>query len=178
MARKRYDWHYIRALFETGQTAYQIAKRPDAPSKQAIQKRANAEGWIKPDQGQSRLPIVAKALTVNSERLTDELLAVLLDLIANGATREVACAACGISTETLRRWCHEDSRLGEMLDRARAGTVAGYLGTVHQAQHKDWKAATWMLTNAPDTRDHFGAGKHDGKVEVVINIDRPPVAAS
>ena len=173
--RRQFDWPYLRALYETGQTAYQISKRADAPSKQAIQKRANKEGWIKPDISTTRLPVVAKALTVKSDKLTDELLAVLLDMIAEGATREVAAAACGISGETLRRWCEQDPTLKDMINRARAGTVAGYLGTINQAQHKDWKAASWMLTHSPDTRDHYGQAAKDNKIEVTFNFQRKPI---
>lgn len=167
-----FDWPYIRGLYESGQTAYQIAKRPDCPTKQAIQNRANAEGWTKPDPTTYKPPILAAALNINSHKLTDEVLRVLLGMIAEGSTVELACRAAGIADTTFRAWCREDPSLKDAVQRARAGTVAGWLGTINQATRKDWKAATWLLQNSPDTRDNYGAKGGDNKLEIVINIDR------
>jgi len=167
-----FDWPYIRGLYESGQTAYQIAKRPDCPTKQAIQNRADKEGWHKPDPTTYRPPILAESLNINSHKLTDEVLRVLLGMIAEGATIELACKAAGISNATYTKWCRDDPSLRDAVQRARAGTVAGWLGAVNQATRKDWKAATWLLQNSPDTRDSYGAKGNDSKLEIVININR------
>jgi len=142
------------------------------PTKEAIRRRSIDEGWVKPDATASRPPILAAALNIRSDKLTDEVLAVLLNMISEGATIELACKASGISPATYRRWADQDPSLRDAVQRARAGTVAGWLSSVNQATRKDWKAATWLLQNSPDTRDNYGAHKGDGKLEIVINIDR------
>lgn len=169
---QNFDWPYIRGLYEAGATAYQLGKRPDCPSKQAIQKRADSEGWIKVDPSTTRLPVVAEALAIDSSKLTDDLLRTVLNLIAEGATIEIACKCAGIAPATWSRWCAKDPQLMDATRRARAGTVMSWLNTVHQATHKDWKAATWLMQNSPDTRDSFGPKGADNKLEVVININR------
>lgn len=170
MARD-YDWPVIKARYEMGQTAYQIAQGPGMPTKQGIAKRAEREGWIKPE-GSNRLPIVAEAFHIDSSKLTDDVLHTVLGLMAEGATQELACSAAGISPRTWQMWQKDDPKLKDMAIRARSGTVIGYLNNVHKASEKDWKAATWMLQNSPDTRKTFGQQQHDNKLEVVINIDR------
>lgn len=166
------DWPRIRALFELGSTAYQISKLPGMPSKQAIQNKANKEEWQRQEEGKRILPIVAKALTIDSYKLTDEVLETVLGLIAEGSTIELACSASGIHHETWRKWCLKDERLRDATTRARAGKVSAWLSTVDRATDKDWKAATWLMQNSPDTRQTFGQQHHDNKLEVVINIDR------
>lgn len=167
-----FDWPYIRGLYEAGSTAYQLAKRRDFPSKQAIQNRATKEGWLKPEAGTHRLPIVAEALNIDSSKLTDDLLRTILGLISEGATIEIACKCAGIAPATWSRWCAKDTQLMDATRRARAGTVMSWINTVHQATQKDWKAATWLMQNSPDTRDSFGPKGSDNKLEVIINIDR------
>lgn len=167
-----YDWPRIRGMYEAGNTAYQLGKRPDFPSKQAIQERATKEEWVKPVDSLNHLPILAEALDIDSRVMTDDLLRVVLNLISEGATQEVACAAAGISGRTWRDWCSQDAMLKEATNRARAGTIVGWMSSINRSSRSDWKAASWALTNMPDTRDHFGSNAHDNKLEVTINIDR------
>ena len=169
------DWQYVRGLFESGQTAYQIAKRPDMPSKQGIANRAKLEGWIKP-KNPDRLPIVAEALAINSYLLTDDVLTVVLGLIAEGATQEIAAQAAGISGRTWASWCKQDEKLRDAVRRARAGKLATWMSHVDTAATRDWRAAQWLLHTASETRESYGANKGDGKLEIVINIDRGNVS--
>lgn len=167
-----YDWPRIQIMYEMGQTAYQIGKAPDMPSKQAIQDRANKHDWVKPEQSLNRLPILAEALNIDSRVMTDEVLAVVLNLISEGATIEVACATAGIADRTWTYWCKKDERLKDATRRARAGTITGWMSSINRHSQGDWKAASWALMNMPDTRDHFGTKGADNKLEVTINIDR------
>ncbi len=167
-----YDWPRIQIMYEMGQTAYQIGKAPDMPSKQSIQERAKKHEWIKPEQTMNRLPILAEALDIDSRVMTDELLNVVLNMISEGATQEVSCAAAGISDRTWRDWCSQDDKLKDATQRARAGTIVGWMSSINRHSQGDWKAASWALTNMPDTREHFGSKAHDNRVEVTINIDR------
>jgi len=166
-----YDWPRIQIMYETGTTAYQLGKRPDFPSKQAIQDRANKHEWHKPETPNS-LPILAEALNIDSRVMTDELLNVVLNMISEGATQEVSCMAAGISDRTWREWCVKDERLKDATQRARAGTIVGWMSSINRHSQGDWKAASWALTNMPDTREHFGTKGSDNRVEVTINIDR------
>jgi len=159
-------------MYEMGQTAYQIGKAPDMPTKQAIQDKANKEDWQKPDTTLNNLPMLAAAFDIDSTKLTDELLNTVLGLIAEGSTIELACGVVGISPDTWHRWGREDSRLKTMTQRCRAGKVVSWMSTVDRAKQADWKAATWLLQNSPDTRKQFGPQAHDNKLEVTINIDR------
>ncbi len=169
------DWALIRAKFELGATAYQISKEMGGtPTKQGIAKRAAREEWRKPE-GNRTLPIVAEALALDSTRCTDEVLAVVLGLIAEGSTLELACNAAGISARTWQRWTKDEPRLQDLTTRARAGKVSSYLSRIDKAGEKDWKALSWLLSNSPDTRDTFGSKGADNKLEIVINIDRPGV---
>jgi hypothetical protein len=104
--------------------------------------------------------------------MTDELLNVVLNLISEGATQEVACAAAGISARTWASWCSQDEKLKDATQRARAGTIVGWMSSINRHSQGDWKAASWALTNMPDTREHFGSKGGDNKLEVTINIDR------
>lgn len=171
METNGYDWHYIRVLYESGATAYQIAKRPDMPSKQGIEKHAKKHDWVKPTT-ENRLPIVAEALSVNSSKLTDDLLRVFLGLIAEGSTIEIASAACGISAQTWRAWCKQDPQLKDLVRRARAGKVATWMHSVDRASQTDWKAGQWLLQTAPETRETFAKQAGENKLEVTINIER------
>ncbi len=167
-----YDWPRIQIMYEMGQTAYQIGKAPDMPSKQAIQERANKGEWVKPENGGNTLPILASALHIDSTRLTDELLNTVLALIAEGSTIELACGVVGISATTWHDWQRQDPTLTAMVQRCRAGKVVSWMSNVDRASVRDWKAATWLLQNSPDTRESFGPKAHDNRVEVTINIDR------
>ena len=169
--RQPIDWNYVRAIYESGSTAYQIAKRPDMPSKQAIQNRANRDKWQRAETVK-RLPIVAKALSINSSLLTDDLLAVVLDLIANGATQEIAAQAAGISGRTWSSWCKQDQSLRDAVRRARAGKVAQWMQSVDTASQTDWRAGQWLLQTASETREAFNKSAETNTLQVVFNIDR------
>jgi len=168
---KNYDWRRIQVMYEMGQTPYQISRGAQMPSKEGIRKRAIKEGWSKPD-ATKRLPIVADALSIDSTHLTDEVLTTVLGLISEGSPIELACRAAGIADRTWRDWQAADPTLKDLVHRARAGKVIDWLSTVDRAKAKDWKAATWLMQNSPDTRQTFGQQHHDNKLEVVINIDR------
>ena len=45
-----YDWDAIRAMWEAGDSANSIAKKPGMPSKQAICQHANTEEWQRIDE--------------------------------------------------------------------------------------------------------------------------------
>ena len=159
--------------FEAGETAYSISKSMGGrPSKPGIAKRAVKEGWKVPDQGNNQLPIVAAALNIDSRKLTDQLLQTILGLIGIGATEQLACQAAGISQNTFITWKGQDPRLKDAVHRARAGKLCQWIGRIDKAGETDWKADQALLQASKETRDQFGKGNIDSKVQVTINIDR------
>ena len=169
-----YDWSNIRLKYELGQTCYKIAQEMGGrPSKQAIAKRAKREGWEQTlDQGTDRLPIIVSALKINSRILTDELLQTVLGMIGIGSSEAMACQAAGINPGTWIDWKHQDERLQNAVQRARAGKLSEWIGRIDKAARKDWKAAQALLQSAPETKGDFGKDAGPSKLEVVININR------
>lgn len=173
-----FDWIYIRQCFENGEPANAIAKRMGRPTKQAILQRAKREGWVaealpsSAQNGLPRLPAVAAALSISSNKLTDELLQTVLGLIAIGSTEEIAAQAAGISARTWQGWKAQEPKLKDLVRRARAGKLSEWIGRIDRASDKDWKAAKALLEAQPETRDYFSSGGGGGRVEVVININR------
>jgi len=172
-----YDWPYIQMRFEAGETAYAISKSMGGkPSKQGIAKRVKAEGWKPSDSSflnvAEQLPSIKRALAVRQSKKTPETVAVIADLLSQGCSLEIAAVTAGISQRTLREWRSSDPELRTFLDRCRASSLATAEQVLHKAMFKDWKAAQAKLQAAPETRDQYGKGSTDNKVEIVINIDR------
>lgn len=176
-----YDWPYIRMRYEAGETAYTISQMMGGkPSKQAIAKRAAKEGWEQSESSSlavaRQLPSVKRALGVTQSKRTPETVAAIAELLSEGATLEIAARSCGVHPETLSDWRRDDPQLRLFLDRARAGSLAECELVIHEAARKgDWKAAMAKLGSAPETREHYGKHEQGSRLEVVINIDRPPV---
>ena len=165
-----YDWQHIRSLFESGETAHRISRRPGMPTKEGIRKRSIKERWKKPTT--VHLPSVAAGLNIRSNLLTDDLLTTVLGMIGEGATQEIACQAAGISARTWRDWIKADQTLQDAVRRARAGKLATWMSHIDRASERDWRAGQWLLQTAPETRETFGKTGQDSKLEIVINIDR------
>jgi hypothetical protein len=178
-----YDWPYIRMRYEAGETAYAISKRMGGkPTKQAIQKRANKEAWgtdqATPDEPKrvTSLPVVAEALSIKSRKLTNDVLRVLFDRIADGAPEYIAAQAAGIHPTTLIDWKGQDEQLRDAIQRVRAGKLSDWVKRIDRASENDWKAAQALLQAAPETREHFGKGDSGGsKLEIVIHVEREAV---
>jgi hypothetical protein len=86
--------------------------------------------------------------------LTSERSAAILDMVRGGVLIKTACAANGITYETLRTWLRraEDpnddpkySAFADAFTRARALAEADAVQMVVTAGHKDWRAAAWFL---------------------------------
>ena len=98
-----YDWERIRIRYESGESAYAISQNlGNKPTRQAISKRVAKEQWASNISAhiQKGFPILAAALSVDSNKLTDDLLQTVLGMIGMGSTEGLACQAVGISQNT------------------------------------------------------------------------------
>lgn len=177
MPKNQVDWHYIRLRYESGDSAYMIAKALGGrPTKQGIENRAKREGWQRQTNTVSiarNLPIVQRALELSQQnsKATAERIGFALDLISRGSTEALAATAAGVTPETWSRWKREDKQLAEQVRQCRAGKVAEWISRIDTASARDWKAAQALLQAAPEAEGFQGSHGGSG-ITVVLNIDR------
>lgn len=173
------SWNAIKAAWESGTTSYQLAK--DYPiTRQAIDKRAKAEGWSR-DAGNQQpggwLGVACQTNIIDEPRVgaTPEKLAGILESISAGATQEIAARAHGISPDTLRRWIERDKALEHAIDAARGQRAIKRMKSVEAAHERgDWKAAAYLLERDDMTKTQFGGHQGAGGITIVLNIPREP----
>lgn len=173
------NWIAIKASWESGTTSYQLAK--DYPiTRQAIDKRAKAEGWSR-DAGFQQpggwLGVACQTNIIDEPRVgaTPELLAGVLEAVSQGGTQEIAARAAGISPDTLRRWCERDKSLANAIDAAKSQRALKRMQNIDKAGDRgDWKASAYLLERDDLTKASFG-GHSSGGVTIVLNIPREPV---
>lgn len=80
-------------------------------------------------------------------KLTPELTDKLVEVFRIGQTSiESACAHVGIHPATYYRWMNENSEFCEVIEKARADAVLGYLAVIRKAANSgQWQAAAWWL---------------------------------
>lgn len=162
---RQFDWPAIRAAAERGLTPTEIANTlPDSPSRQAIEKRMKREGWEV-----ATLPNQAPDTQLTG---TDATRAVVLQKVRSGVPLGIAARAAGIHPNTLKNWRDDDVTFGEAVQAARAAFLARKIAQVDEAGERDWKAASYLIERAPETRDEFGATKSDNSLTIVLQIDR------
>ena len=179
-------WNEIRDRFIKGESATAIAR--DYPvSRQAIQKRAKKEGWEQDGWlAQAQQTPTAKAVAkpeTNSAKIiaslgkrTPENAAELCRLIERGVPHTVAAEAVGMHRDTLKTWRDEDPEVDAMVLAARNRSIARKIERVDEAGERgDWKADSWFLERAPETRAEFGGSKTQGfdGVTVILNVADP-----
>lgn len=162
--KRQFDWPAIDAMLDGGRTAYEIAKQPGAPTRQAIAKHIKKRKLDNQNKGQE----VAKRLPIQLGKNTPETKQIILDKIATGAPHTLAAQAAGICPKTIQNWCKKDSDFAAAVDTARAWHLARMAGYISEAAPRDWKAAAWILERARETREEFG--KQDAPPPVTVNI--------
>lgn len=80
-------------------------------------------------------------------KLTPELQDKLVEVFRIGQTSiEDACAYVGIGTTTYHRWMQENREFRDVIQKARAEAVVGYLAVIRKAANSgQWQAAAWWL---------------------------------
>ena len=165
-------WDQIRTMWTQGQSAYSIARALGGnPTRQAIAKRAKLRGWSREVDGivsekhfRKHPVTLGKDTPENRERI--------IDLLRKGATLKLAAQATGIGRDTLLAWRKSDPAFQAQCMAARANMLADCAEAIYNQRHRDWKAAKHVLETAPETRDEYRTDGRDGKLEIVININR------
>ena len=173
-----FDWPVIRQLYQSGRTAYALAKIPGNPSKQAIMKRAKKEGWaVGNSEGN---PVTVSQLSPPALFNGDSIKGRILAQLAEGATYKLAAACIGVSDRTLRDWREQDPAFASACNSARAQHRVKLVKYIDRAAERDWKAAAWRLERDEETREDFASRSAHGfppGITVVLNVDRSKVPA-
>lgn len=185
------DWYEIKRRYELGETAYSISKDPRINvSKQAIQYRANDNGWTRPGKHERQAEAMGLADSASMKALdnpqtrsekfiaaygkrTPENLTRILSDIESGLSQRMACNAVGIDPETLRKWGKADPQVSVSLRAALTNQARRRVQKIEDAG--DWKAAQTLLASNPFTSEEFaqGAGAAGGTtINVTLNIPR------
>jgi len=76
--------------------------------------------------------------------------------------------------DTLKAWRDEDPVFGAMVDAARHRAIACKIERIDEAGARgDWKADSWYLERAPETREAFGGANASGFTGIVVNLNVP-----
>ncbi len=100
----KYDWDDIKTRYIAGDSAYQIERLPDTPSRQAICKRAKAEEWSSLRVDEKSLPDQAVFQGLDGVDDLDERKRAVLEGLRRWATYKDAAALAGVDESTVRRW--------------------------------------------------------------------------
>jgi hypothetical protein len=103
----------------------------------------------------------------------------IIQEIEAGATRKVACACVGMSTDTLNRWEDADASFAARLARAEGIRNRSLVADIRKEGPKDWRAAAWLLERVDregygTKQDHTVSNPDGSPLTLVIN--RPPAA--
>lgn len=101
------------------------------------------------------------ALAQPRRKLTADLIPRARELAALGLPLALIADALGVHRGTLHRWRTEAGTEGlerDLCDAIEEGQREGVLrllGQLREAAACDWRAAAWLLTHSPATREHF-----------------------
>ena len=166
------EWEKGRLKYETrpGCTYEDIADIVGV-SRQAVHKRSKKDGWLK--------CTVDKELPVPEPKPGSELgirseanIAEIINVYALSGSKARACRAVGIDDTTLYRWGEELPELALEMSAAREAFLIGQHRKIATA--KDWKAAQFLLSRAPETKEQFGETVEKGP-RIILNIHRDEV---
>ena len=136
-------WDLVRARWEAGESSRSLGLVDEFPSRQAIDQRANKEGWqkqIAPDQ-------VLAVATPEEWAQLDDRQKVAINAFALGCkTFKDAATRAGVSDTTLGRW-REDVAFRRMCEAARLSKRDAYVANIEQHGIKDWRAHAYLLNN-------------------------------
>ncbi len=170
------EWANARIRWETepGLTAAQLS-RDIGVSAQMIGRKAKQDNWTRPRFPESLAESSLIKRTQGSEigKRSEETLTQFLSVLALSGDKKLACAAVGITEQTVANWCNEDPQLLVEMKTARAHKLAGHIAKI--AESKDWKAHLKLLQVAPETRDQYADRQKQDGPTIVLNIHRDEV---
>ena len=186
------DWIEIENRIRSGEKVFVIAKDYDL-SRQAIDKRAKKNGWIRSQKAVQVAKINAKVAkgeiksatkhnaTLSTKRNhvqrfdkdTPDTKDAILQLLKEGNPRMIAAQCAGVSLDSLNRWVDRDDQFALLVRQAESVAVADRLQRISEASSKrgDWKADTWILERTH--KQIFGNENNKlGAMNLHININR------
>lgn len=105
-------------------------------------------------------------------KMTDEVVAKIIEALRAGNYLETAARVAGITYETLNEWRKQFPEFSEAVEKARAEAEARNVAVVQLAGRSQWQAAAWWLERSFPAR--FGRRdrmdvEHSGQVGVTLS---------
>ncbi len=151
-----FDWQAIQARYEAGESPGQISRTLGGrPSRQAIHKRAKAEGWQR-----QQMPVNGRQSSTEAvpadvmESLSFDQKTVILE-IASGATQREAAGLAQIDESTISQWKKRTPEFVKAFHYAEA--VKKQRRRLMVEHSPDPKDARWLLERDPGSRDEYAA---------------------
>ena len=168
----RAEWEKGRLKYETrpGCTYDDIATIVGV-SRQAVHKRSKKDGWLKCEVDKE-LPVPEPKPGSALGLRTEANIAELINVYALTGKKASACRAVGINDQTLYNWVADTPQLSVEMSAAREAFLIGQHRKIATA--KDWKAAQFLLSRAPETKEQFGETVEKGP-RIILNIHRDEV---
>ena len=172
------DWKACRAQWEAGLSSKRLCKLYPV-SRQAIDQMANKEGWNRSKVIPNKLPALAgfDTLLANT-KATPETLTLIMDSFAAGNSQNVVAAIAGLAHQTIANWRSNYPEFDAAVRKAQGQHASDLVNHIKGAAPRDWRAADRLLQVHELTKsEHLPQGQNPGdtKVNVVININRPPI---
>jgi hypothetical protein len=166
-----YDWNTIKQRWMDGETQTAIADSPGTPTRQAISKKIEKEGWERDKDRREQikaLPIVKN----NHTKATKEIVEYIVSELESGLNVGTICLDLGIGKNTLKRWRDSDPEFSTMVYRAMANRDKGYLKRLHIEGLKNPVWSEKNLIRSP-IQDEFKV-QEKSVVEFRFSFDRDP----
>lgn len=154
-------WDAVRAMWEAGESAYNIERKDGMPTRTAICARVKQEGWKKLNEADAEMELIPFDGLSDKQRFA-------ITKIAEGLPKHHAAALAGVHRTTLSDWISHDPKFATALQAAIAAKTYRRLRKVEQAE--DWKANTWLLERDKDSREDFGAPKQAPPAAFNFNV--------
>ena len=166
-----YNWKSIKERYVAGELISHLANEPKMPTRQAISKKAEKEGWETTKDRKEKiksLPIVKN----NHTTATKEIVEYIVSELEDGSNVGTICHQLGIGKNTLKRWRDTDPDFSVMVYRAIANRDKGYLKRLHIEGLRNPVWSEKNLTRSP-IQDEFKK-QAESVVEFRFSFDRDP----
>ena len=160
----KYDWELIRARWEAGESANSIAREPDQPSRQAIDKHAKAEQWqkhVNPSQ------VVAIAPPEVWDQLNDKQKVVVNAFALGCKSFRQAALRAGVGESTVSGW-KKDDNFRSLCEAARLRKRDAWVASIEEQGERDWRAHAFLLKSLH--AEEFGEQNRAPQVGNQFNI--------
>lgn len=172
----------MREDYEKGLSTREIAGYAGI-TRDGVRMWAMREGWKRPIEAvktrtkritAEQALVLREAGSATPDVVKKNLQAEYLNLLRVGASAHLAVAALQLNPQIIMRWIEERPEFGAEIEAAKAAAPRRALAAIDKFVEMDWKAAQYVLSHHPLTRDDWRADKDTAKpaVQVVIKFDR------